>query len=357
MTDTVQPTNMSTPAAAAPASAPASAANMPSRVWTGLDFQRDGKQADSLYVPHSTDFSAYGTVAIPIVCIRNGEGPTALLTAGNHGDEYEGQIALLRLARALRPEDLRGRVILIPALNFPAVRAGRRASPLDEGNLNRLFPGDPNGGPTAMLAHYLCTVLFGLADVVIDLHSGGRSLDYAHCALAQYGRDDAQRAAMDTLLRVFGAPHSILTSGQGGGGATTLYAAAAQRGLPALTTELGKGATLDPAGLHIAEQGVRRVLRHYGIAPGLDAEPAPATRLLRSLGPRAGIYAPCDGLFEPHAQAGQEVRAGQLAGYLHSYEDPLRDPLPLIFSADGIVSCRRFPTLTRRGDCLYHLAA
>ncbi|HTK02796.1 MAG TPA: succinylglutamate desuccinylase/aspartoacylase family protein [Bordetella sp.] len=347
-------TNSAIPARPVP---DASAGPVPSRVWTDLDFARDGKHAGSLHVPHSTDFSAYGTVDIPIVCIRNGDGPTALLTAGNHGDEYEGQIALLRLARALRPEDVRGRVILIPALNFPAVRAGRRASPLDEGNLNRLFPGDPNGGPTAMLAHYITSVLFGLSDLVIDLHSGGRSLDYAHCALAQHGRDDAQRAQVDTLLRVFGAPHSILTSGQGGGGATTLYAAAAQRGLPALTTELGKGATLDAAGLHTAEQGVRRVLRHYGIAPGLAAETAPPTRLLRSLGPRAGIYAPCDGLFEPHAEAGQAVKTGQLAGYLHVYEDPLRDAHPLYFSADGLVSCRRFPTLARRGDCLFHLAA
>jgi predicted deacylase len=335
----------------------AGGAAVPSRVWTALDFDRDGKQADALHVPHSVDFSAYGTVAIPIVCIRNGDGPTALLTAGNHGDEYEGQVALLRLARALRPEDIRGRVILIPALNFPAVRAGRRASPLDEGNLNRLFPGDPNGGPTAMLAHYIATVLFGLSDLVIDLHSGGRSLDYAHCALAQHGRDHAQRAALDTLLRVFGAPYSILTSGSGGGGATTLYAAAAQRGLPALTTELGKGATLDPIGLRTAEQGVRRVLRHYGIAPAIDCEPASPTRLLRSLGPRAGIYAARDGLFEPLAEAGQAVKAGQLAGFLHSYEDPLRDADRLYFSADGVVSCRRFPTLTRRGDCLYHLAA
>jgi predicted deacylase len=329
----------------------------PSRVWTDLDFARDGKHAGLLHVPHSTDFSAYGTVAIPVVCIRNGAGPTALLTAGNHGDEYEGQVALLRLARALRAEQIRGRVILIPALNFPAVRAGRRASPLDEGNLNRLFPGEPNGGPTAMLAHYISSVLFGLSDLVIDLHSGGRSLDYAHCALAQQGGDESQRAAVDTLLRVFGAPYSILSSGQGGGGATTLYAAAARHGLPALTTELGKGATLDPAGLRRAEQGVRRVLRHYGIAPELDCETAAPTRLLRSLGPAAGIYAQRDGLFEPLAEAGQEVKAGQLAGYVHSYDDPLREADPLYFSADGLVSCRRFPTLTRRGDCLYHLAA
>lgn len=328
-----------------------------SRVWTHIDFNLDGKQAGNLHVPHSVDLSAYAMIQIPIVCIRNGEGPTALLTAGNHGDEYEGQIALRRLAQALRPGDVRGRVIIIPSLNYPAVEAGRRASPVDEGNLNRLFPGRANGTVTEMIAHYVDSVLFALADVVIDLHSGGRSLDYAHTALAQRVADAAQDGALRRLLAAFGAPHSVLTTGSGGGGATTLYAAAARRGIPALTTELGSGATLDPQGLAIAEHGVRRVLRHYGIAPGLHCEPAPATQLLTSLGPRHAIYAPCAGMMEPLAKVGERVREGQAALRLHGLEDPLAPPLTLYFSADGIVSCRRFPTLCARGDGLFHLAA
>jgi predicted deacylase len=332
-------------------------ATLPSRIWSPIDFDRDGKQSEVLYLPHSSEQSAYGVIAIPIVCIRNGEGPTALLTAGNHGDEYEGQIALLRLAKSLQAADIRGRVIIIPSLNYPAVAAGRRASPLDEGNLNRLFPGRANGGPTEAIAHYVTEVLFPLSDLVIDLHSGGRSLDYAHCALAQEGGDATQRAAAEQLLRVFGAPFSIFTSGKGGGGATTLYAAAAQRGLPALTTELGTGATLSPEGLSIAEQGVRRVLKHYGIAPDLAADTAPATRLLQSQGIKHGVYAMEDGFFEPLAKAGEDVQAGQLAAYLHDFAKPLREPQPLYFSASGVVSCRRFPTLTRRGDTLFHLAA
>lgn len=328
----------------------------PSRVWTHVDYNQDGKQSGSLHVPISTDLSAYGMIQIPVVCIRNGAGPTALLTAGNHGDEYEGQIALMRLARALRAEELIGRVILIPSLNFPAVQAGRRSSPIDEGNLNRLFPGRANGTPTEMIAHYVESVLFDLSDIVIDLHSGGRSLDYAHSALAQHSADASQREVLDTLLRVFAAPNSVLTSGSGGGGATTLYAAAAQRGIPALTTELGSGATLDPAGLTAAEQGVRRVLKHYGIAPNMTCQPAAPTRVLRSLGPRHAIYAPQAGLFEPLVAVGETVKAGQEAAYLHSIDDPLRAPLVLRFSAAGIVSCRRFPTLAARGDALFNLA-
>ncbi|RYF56297.1 MAG: succinylglutamate desuccinylase [Comamonadaceae bacterium] len=328
-----------------------------SRVWTHIDYDANGKQSGSLHVPISTDLSAYGMIQIPLVCLKNGVGPSILLTAGNHGDEYEGQIALMRLARELCADEVEGRIIIIPSLNFPAVQAGRRSSPLDEGNLNRLFPGRANGSPTEMIAHYVQSVLFEMVELVIDLHSGGRSLDYAHSALAQHSTDPQQRAALETLLRVFAAPHSVFTSGSGGGGATTLYAAAAQRGIAALTTELGSGATLDPAGLVAAEQGVRRVLKHYGVVPGIACQPAPETQILRSLGPRHAIYAPQAGLLEPLADVGDHVQCGQIAAYLHSIDDPLREPLALRFTADGVVSCRRFPTLTARGDGLFHLAA
>src|SRR3546814_6849872 len=72
--------------------------------------------------------------------IRNGDGPAALLVAGNHGDEYEGQIALRDLARTLEPAAVTGTVIVVPGLNFPAVRAAVRCSPVDGGNMNRSFP-------------------------------------------------------------------------------------------------------------------------------------------------------------------------------------------------------------------------
>ncbi len=134
------------------------------RIWTDVDFDRDGKQISCLRLPFSSDRSAYGTIPIPIVCIRNGTGPTALLISGNHGDEYEGQVALNKLARQLDATELCGRIIILPALNYPAVDAGRRVSPLDQGNLNRLFPGNANGSPTEMIAHYLTEVLLPLAE-------------------------------------------------------------------------------------------------------------------------------------------------------------------------------------------------
>ncbi|MGE3877039.1 MAG: succinylglutamate desuccinylase/aspartoacylase family protein, partial [Parvibaculaceae bacterium] len=183
------------------------------QVWTPLDFEADGKQCDWLRVPHSTDLSGYGVVPIPIVCIRNGAGPTALLMAGSHGDEYEGQVALAALAREIDPADVRGRIIILPALNAPAVEAGRRVSPLDAGNLNRSFPGDPVGGPTAMIAHYVTTVLLAMADLAIDLHAGGQSCDYLPCALIRSGGTEKKQRELADLAIAFGAPVTSISDG------------------------------------------------------------------------------------------------------------------------------------------------
>ena len=75
----------------------------PTTLWSDIDFARDGKQIDWLYLPHSVTRSAYGEIMIPIAVVKRGPGPTVLLMAGNHGDEYEGQIALAKLIRTLEP--------------------------------------------------------------------------------------------------------------------------------------------------------------------------------------------------------------------------------------------------------------
>ena len=116
----------------------------PSPVTPTIDLDAPGAQHGFLRLPYSRDDSAWGSVMIPIAVLRGGDGPTALLTGGNHGDEYEGPIALFDLARTLDPADLAGAVIIVPALNLPAFRAGTRTSPIDRGNLNRSFPGRPD---------------------------------------------------------------------------------------------------------------------------------------------------------------------------------------------------------------------
>ena len=326
------------------------------RIWTDIEFDADGKQQGCLRLPHSTDVSAYGAIPIPLIVIKNGPGPTALLVAGNHGDEYEGQLALSNLSRQLAPEQICGRIIILPALNYPAVRAGSRLSPLDGGNLNRLFPGNPHGQPSAMIAHYVTEVLLDMANLVLDLHSGGRSLEYYPTALFRSGGSAAELEKLIQLTRAFGAPVSCFSNGSGGGGATTLAAAAQARGIAAITAELGGGASLSKAGLDLAMNGTLRVLHHIGILSAAAPEPPPPTRLMTVPGRHAFIYADAHAFFEPAANPGDDVSAGQLAGLLHSVDWPSRQPHRVLFSISGFVACRRALCMTAPGDCLFKLA-
>ena len=95
-----------------------------SPISTTVDFEKDGVQHGFLKLPHSHDNSAWGSIVIPITVVKNGDGPTILFTGANHGDEYEGPIALFDLANNINSEDIEGRVIIIPGMNYPAFQAG-----------------------------------------------------------------------------------------------------------------------------------------------------------------------------------------------------------------------------------------
>jgi hypothetical protein len=113
--------------------------------------------------------SAYGWLPIPAASIRNGEGSTVIVSAGTHGDEYEGQIIVSRLIREIEPGMITGQLILLPQANAPAAQAGMRTAPLDDGNLNRLYPGDAGGTPSQIIAQYIEHTLLARAQYMIDL--------------------------------------------------------------------------------------------------------------------------------------------------------------------------------------------
>lgn len=324
-----------------------------SRIVCELDLDKNGRQAGYLRYPYSTHESAYGWLPIPIVSLRNGTGPTVLVVGGNHGDEYEGQITVARLCRELPVEAVSGQLILLPTANWPAAMAGRRVSPLDQGNLNRSFPGDADGGPTAAIAHYIETELVSRANVVVDLHSGGSSLNYIPSALVRAYGDPARRAEALRLLDVFGAPIGYVVS-EPQGEDRTLMGAADRRGVLCLGSELGGGGMLTVTSARVAYQGVCRVLTHLGVAR-MEAPSPESVRRLEVGGEDYYVYAPEDGVFEPCVDLGDEVVAGQDAGRIHYPDTPWREPVVTKFRRAGVVFCRRVPGRTRRGDCLFHL--
>ena len=325
-----------------------------------VDFDQDGIQHGFLRLFHSTHASAYGFIPIPIVVIRNGAGPTALFISGNHGDEYEGQVAICNLAKSLRPETITGRVILLPAANFPAAMAGRRVSPIDDGNLNRSFPGDPAGTMTQQIAWYIEHALIPLCDLVCDLHSGGSSLMYIPSALIRRTADAERDRRSLAALRAFGAPHAYTTLaarvGTGAGGDATSTGAAERHGVLIVGTELGGSGAVTPAALAIAERGLRNLLAHVGILPSsARIEPEAPQRLFDVGGPDYYSYAPENGVFEPLVELGDTVAAGQPGARIHFPETPWAPPVEMRFGRAGTVLCKRMPGRTARGDCLFHL--
>jgi predicted deacylase len=328
----------------------------PSRIGCTIDLGARGAQWGRLRVPFSRHESAYGHIPIPIASVVGGPGPTVLLLGGVHGDEYEGQIELIRLANTLDPAAVRGRVIVVPSANYPAAVAGRRTSPIDGGNLARLFPGERSGAITAMIAFHIEEVLLPLADALLDIHAGGSSLDYTPCVLA---RDDG--GAPPAHLLAYGAPLAVLVAAGGTGKASgapaddrTTVAAAGRRGIPALAPEMGGAGTTQPATHAITRRGIRNMLAHWGVLDAAAAEPAPS-RLVR-VEPDHHVFAPVRGVFEPAFDLGDRLETGAIAGRIWDIEAPERPPVEVAVPRGGLVIARRVPARVEPGDCLAQLA-
>jgi predicted deacylase len=328
------------------------------QIRASVDFVRPGKQHGHLFVPYSYNLAGWANLMIPITVVAQDAGPTALVMAGNHGDEYPGQVAILKLVRELKPEQVRGRLILIPALNMPAAKAATRLSPLDGKNLNRSFPGIANGSVTEMIAHYLTTVLFPLADIVIDIHTGGRSLDFYPCAHMHLVPDPEQRRQMKEGTLAWNTDFAFLYADIAGTG--LLPVEAESQGKIVITTEMG-GAELVSAKIHrLTQFGLRNVLIHFGVLAGVkrtrDQFGLPPTRWVQSLDWSDYRFAPESGIYESLVDIGAEVRGDQAVGQIHFLERPDRDPVMVAAASAGVLIASRGPSLVAQGDCVACIA-
>ncbi|TPL96549.1 N(2)-acetyl-L-2,4-diaminobutanoate deacetylase DoeB [Mesorhizobium sp. B2-3-10] len=319
----------------------------PSPVTPTVDFDRDGVQHGFLRLPYSRDDSAWGSVMIPICVIRNGKGPAALLTGGNHGDEYEGPLALYELARTLDPTQVSGTVIIVPAMNYPAFRAGTRTSPIDKGNMNRSFPGRPDGTVTQKIADYFQRELLPRADIVFDFHSGGRTLDFVPFCAAHTLPDKALEQTAFAAVAAFSAPFSMRMTEID---AIGMYDTAAEEmGKVFVTTELGGGGTSRAETVRIARRGILNVLRHEGIVAG-----AAETGITQWLDMPSGdcfCFAEDDGMIETMVDLGEPVEEGAVVARIHSTGRTGVAPQEIRAKMSGMLAARHFPGLVKAGDC------
>ena len=257
------------------------------------------------------------------------DGPHVALLGGVHGCEYSSIAAVTRFMTALDPAELRGRITAVPVVNLSSYRSRSPfLTPEDGKNLNRCFPGDPNGSYSDVLAHAIFEELISPADVVVDLHGGDlvEALEpfaiYAESAVEERSRAVASAFGLPYVVR---EPRSEL----GLGGMTCI--AAAEAGIPAIIAEAGGCGLLDEAAVGLLTRGVGNVLQHLGMLPGAPEPPAGQ----RTVGSFVWLRCRDEGWWDTAVSVGDEVPAG---GRLGSVRDLWGDVLEEIHApSDGVV--------------------
>lgn len=193
-----------------------------------------------------------------------GDGPTVGLSAAIHGDEPTGTQIVMEVARRFADGAFRGRLLLLPVANPLSFEANARNTPLDSLNLNRVFPGDPDGWFTEQLASVIHREFLQRIDVYLDFHAGGagQTVDYIYILNAE----DLSRSFGS---RVLYRPKEGFsgTVYEGVSGAITVG-----RNVPTVVVELGGGRVDQHSYVERGIRGVSNVLATLGM---IDAQPEP----------------------------------------------------------------------------------
>jgi uncharacterized protein len=291
-----------------------------------------------------------------------GDGPRLTVIAGVHGCEYASMAGLRIWARSLADRELRGRVLAVPVLNLPSFW-GRTpfVVPNDGKNLNRCFPGDPSGSLADRIAADTFTKIIKGSDALIDMHAGDMVEALQPFALYDAGPAEARARGMATA---YGLGYVIRQEpGPDRAVAGTSSAAAAEIGIPAIIAEAGGCGLVERPAVDAHVRGLDRVLAFLGMAegpvsdssgsdsPGSDGSGSegsgsdgsgsegsggqgdvPTTYLRRFL----WLHCRDEGWWEPSAQAGESITAGQVLGTVSSI-DGTQTMETILAPADGVL--------------------
>jgi N-alpha-acetyl-L-2,4-diaminobutyrate deacetylase len=239
-------------------------------------------------------------------------------------------------------------VIVLPMMNLPAFAAGLRCSPVDGANMNRSFPGRADGTVTQKICHYVASVLVPQADIVLDFHSGGRTLDFLPFAAAHVLEDKPQEAACMTAMQAFNAPYSVrmLEIDSVGMFDTEVEA----QGKVFVTTELGGAGTASARSVAIARKGIRNLLIHAGILSGVPT--VEQTRSLDMPDERCFVFAEHAGLIDYLVDLGDTVTQDQVIARIWPADRTGVAPVEYRARRAGLLTGRHVPGLVKTGDFL-----
>lgn len=258
-------------------------------------------------------------VEVPVIVVAGAEdGPRVAVTGGIHGAEYVAIEAARRVGMSLDPARLRGTVVVVPIANTTSYHARSiYTSALDGENLNRVFPGDPNGTPSQVLADWLFRAIIAPSEYYIDMHGGDAIEALVPFVLAPRYDDPALDARALAMARATGIARIIHGDVQG-----STCGAAAAAGIPAVLAEIGGQGVWREEEVMEHAQSTLRVLQHLGLLEGVPPAPGKG-RVYETF---AWMRAQASGLFHPAVGVGQRVERGQPVGAIVDYfGNPLQE--------------------------------
>jgi len=290
---------------------------------SGADFTvgsasaRSGQKATGyISVPAGVDSGS----SIPVIVVNGAKtGPVLALVAGSHGTEYASILALQKLAQSADPAQLSGTLIIVPLIN-PASFAQKvpHLNPVDGKNMNRFYPGKPDGTQTDRVSYAIAKQVVERCDYLIDLHGGDLDENLRRYAYWADTGKQAQDAASRAMVLAFGLDHIIIQDFRtpvAPGGAVTITRYASGLGKPCVTAEAGHAGTSDAEDVDSLIQGCWNVARHLKMLPG-SVTPLEHPLWLAHV---AVMTSDLDGVFYPLVPPEAYVAQGMKIGYVTDY--------------------------------------
>ena len=247
------------------------------------------------------------------------DGPVVAIIAGVHGYEFAPILAADRLAREVLAADLDGTLIIVRVAHMPAYEDRvPYVNPYDRKNLNRSFPGSPDGTQTERIAHLLSTVVIPAADFVFDVHSGDGA-EWLEAFIGVYGGPLA--SDYETALgvaRAMGFPNIVrysMNTQEQVDLRRSLNRQAVAQGLPTVLVEVGENGSRNPEHVELIVSGVKNSLAFLGMLPGLQAGDAVEARHFDGT---QSVPVGHAGIWNPTRHGGW-VTAGEVLGEITSH--------------------------------------
>lgn len=294
-------------------------------------------------------------VRIPLVIIQGTEpGPILWVSAAMHGQEMSGIAVIWELMRGrFDPRSLRGTVALAPVLNPLSFTGQTYFTPQDGYNLNRSFPGDPEGLLTARMAALIHREGIEKCDYFVDFHCNP---DPALCFTIIKDPGDSQVwQTCQAMARAFGITTIEMESRYEAHRAGTLVEAALSMGKPSLILELIPWRRISPEAVQVGVRGMLNVMKYLDMIDG-EIEPQENVQILDGRLTRMEIMASVGGIVKQYKTVGDPVRSGEILGHIVDvYGDEVE---PVVSPVDGWLLA--FPLLNNQavgtGDILAFFA-